>query len=339
MDPELTRLRARVEALERRGAIRAAMPGAWAVVAIIAIVAGLPVAMRASGPSQVTAPFSVVDDRGRVLMKVESQAGRGAIVSVFNGSGRSILQAGASPSGCCGWVGVFGEDGDKPKAQLAVQYDDSGVVRLADGDDFSQVSGKGVVVRKGANNLATLAAWSDGGYLRLRNGSNGVTDEIMSTNDGGIIELAPTTGKSTVRIEGLATGKMSIAGNGAERSTVGVSADDAGLIRLYSSKGSSTTLHGNGVIRTTNPAGKDVIDLGIDPSGNGILDVRNKAAEGGVRLEVLPDGGGTVKIHTPPFEIKAQMGVKEGGKGDVCVEGSRGLVCLSGIAIKNFIPW
>jgi hypothetical protein len=340
MDSELTRLRARVDALERSAAVRASVARVSAIVTMVAILAALPVAMRANGPSQVTAPFTVVDDSGRVLMKVESLPGRGAIVSIFNAGGRSILQAGSSPTGCCGWLGVFGEDGDKPKAQLAVQQkDDNGIVRLADGDDFSQVSGKGLSIRKGSNNVATVSGWSDGGYLRLRNGNNGITGEVMSTNEGGIIELGPSTSKATMRIEGLAAGKMAIAGNGAERATIGVSADDAGLIRLSSTKGSLTTVHGNGVIRTLNPAGKEVIDLGIDPSGNGILDVRNNAAEGGVRLEVLPDGSGTVKIHTPPFNIKAQMGIKEGGKGDVCVEGAKGLVCLSGIAIKNFIPW
>lgn len=344
MDAELIALRARVETLERaqHGATRSLLPFVSVVVMVTSLVVGTPIVMRAGGPTQVTAPFTVVDGSGRVLLKVEAQPGRGAIVSFYNEGGRSVVQAGGSPSGCCGWVGVFGDDSGKPRAQLAVQYNDKGVVRLSDdGDMFAQVTSEGFAVRNGAtkSNLASLSAWSDGGYLRLRNGKDAVSAEFMGTDDGGIIELNNAPGKRSVRLEGLEAGKLSMFGNGVERMTVGVSADDAGLIRLYSTKGSSTMLHGNGVIRTVNPAGKEVIDLGIDPSGNGILDVRNKSAEGGVRLEVAPDGAGTVKIHTPPFDIKAQMGVKEGGKGDVCVEGSRGLICLSGIAIKNFIPW
>jgi hypothetical protein len=88
-----------------------------------------------------------------------------------------------------------------------------------------------------------------------------------------------------------------------------------------------------------NSDGKSVAELGTDEGGSGILDVRHKSGNGGVRLEVAPDGTGAMKIHSPPFEIKAQMGVKEGGKGDVCVMGGKGNICLSGIAIKSFIPW
>lgn len=312
MDRELNELRRRIATLERTIAAAGV-----AIVALLVVAAST--SMRAAGPSTVTAPFTVVDASGRLLMKVEAQPGRGAMASFFNESGRSVLQAGGSPSGCCGWVGVFAGDGGRPKAQLAVQTDDSGVVRLAGEDDsFSQVSGKGFAIRRSSHNLATLSASPAGGVVRL--------------ND--------VTGTPTVRIEGVGeAGKMTIFGKGADRTTLGVAADDAGLIRLDSTTRSFTMLHGNAVIRTVNADGQAVTELGSDQRGNGILDIRHKSGSGGVRLEVADDGTGTMKIHALPFEIKAQIGVKEGGKGDVCVEGSKGLICLSGIAIKNFIPW
>ena len=46
-----------------------------------------------------------------------------------------------------------------------------------------------------------------------------------------------------------------------------------------------------------------------------------------------------MKIHNPNFEIMAQIGLKEEGRGDVCVMGRKGLICLSGIAAKSLIPW
>ena len=57
MDSELMALRARVEVLERM--IRVA-----AVAMVSMIILGLPTAIRAVGPTQVTAPFTVVDDMG-----------------------------------------------------------------------------------------------------------------------------------------------------------------------------------------------------------------------------------------------------------------------------------
>ena len=71
---------------------------------------------------------------------------------------------------------------------------------------------------------------------------------------------------------------------------------------------------------------------------NGILDVRHSSEAAGVRLDVAGDGTGNVRIHTLSFEIKPQMGVKE-GKGDVCVMGRQGLDCLSATFAKLFIPW
>jgi hypothetical protein len=98
-------------------------------------------------------------------------------------------------------------------------------------------------------------------------------------------------------------------------------------------------LHGVGTMKTLNPAGQEVVDIGADSHGNGSVDVRHSSGVGGVRLDVSETGAGNLKIHTPPFEIMAQMGLKEGGRGDVCVMGRKGLICLSGVAAKSLIPW
>src|SRR5262249_38975984 len=77
----------------------------------------------------------------------------------------------------------------------------------------------------------------------------------------------------------------------------------------------------------------------IDPKGNGILDVRHSSGTGGVRLDVSDAGTGNVKIHSLDYDIRAQLGVKEGNKGDVCVMGNKGLDCLSFAFAKLLIPW
>jgi hypothetical protein len=132
---------------------------------------------------------------------------------------------------------------------------------------------------------------------------------------------------------------MTIFGAGVARSTIGVSADDAGLLRLDSARGNSVLLHGIGAVKTLNHVGREIVDLGADDHGNGIVDVRHSSGVGGVRLDVSETGAGNLKIHNPGFEIMAQMGLKEEGRGDVCVMGRKGLICLSGIAAKSLIPW
>jgi hypothetical protein len=178
------------------------------------------------------------------------------------------------------------------------------------------------------------------GALWVLNGANAVSAGVWASEKGGAIQVNGPTGAPAAKIEAPdGPGKMTLLGNSAVRTTLGVSADDAGLIMLNSAKNSTMMLHGHGVLRTTNPAGKEVVDFGIDPGGNGILDVRHSSGVGGVRLDVSNSGSGNVKIHTPPFEIKAQLGVKDGDKGDVCVMGGKGLVCLSAAFVKTFIPW
>jgi len=180
----------------------------------------------------------------------------------------------------------------------------------------------------------------DSGHLQLRNSSGATSADLRASDAGGTLDVNDASEKLAARIESAGgPGKMTFFGAGVAKTTLGVSADDAGLLRLESAGGNSVILHGIGGLKAKNPAGKDVVDIGVDPSGNGIVDVRHSAGVGGVRLDVSDNGSGNLKIHTPPFEIMAQMGMKEGGRGDVCIMGRKGLLCLSGVAAKSLIPW
>jgi hypothetical protein len=297
---------------------------ASAAVTVTLLFLTAPIPLRAAGPTTVTAPFTVVDGSGRLLMRVLDDPNRGAVVSLYNAASRGVVEIGASSSGCCGTVRVYdGADNGQPKAVLGVQEDDTGGLRLAGpGNGVTQVTGKGVVVANSERKpIAMLRSDSDVAYLQLRN-SSGATSADLSASDaaGG-------------------PGKLTIFGAGAAKTTIGVSADNAGLVRLDSAGGNSVMLHGIGAMKTMNPGGKEVVDIGVDPHGNGIVDVRHGTGVGGVRLDVSETGAGNLKVHTPPFEIMAQIGIKEAGRGDVCVMGRKGLLCLSGVAAKSLIPW
>ena len=43
-------------------------------------------------------------------------------------------------------------------------------------------------------------------------------------------------------------------------------------------RGDSVLLHGVGAVKTMNPAGKEVVDIGVDSNGNGIVGVRHLQA-------------------------------------------------------------
>jgi hypothetical protein len=351
MNPELMELRARIAALERALVIATDRRRAWSAACAVTLAAvlvalffvALPISINASGPTTVTAPFTVVDGSGQLVMKVDSLAGRGAVVSLYNGAARGVVELGGSPSGCCGTVRVYdGSDNAKPRAMLGVNASDTGGVELAGVEGgVTQLSGKGLVVANGDKKpIVVLRQVTDHGYLDLRDDSGTPTASLWSSKDGGGFEIDGGTGSRAATIEAAGgPGKLTIYGGAAAKATIGVSADDAGLVRLASAKGNAVMLHGVGAMKTLNPAGQEVVDIGADPHGNGIVDVRHSTGVGGVRLDVSETGAGNVKIHTPPFEIMAQIGLKEGGRGDVCVMGRKGLICLSGVAAKSLIPW
>jgi hypothetical protein len=358
MNAEMMALRARVAALERALAVATdtnradeRRRGTTVVVLALASVAVMvtllfltaPIPLRAAGPTSVTAPFTVVDGSGRLLMRVLDDPSRGAVVSLYNAAARGVVEIGASPSGCCGTVRVFnGDDNAQPRAMIGVNENDTGGLQLTGlSGGFAQVSGKGVVFANADKRpIAFMGQAGDNGYFELRNDSVAANATLWASKDGGGLEIKGGTGNLAATLDAAGgPGKMTIFGGGAARTTIGVSADDAGLVRLASGGGNAVMLHGVGVLKTMNASGREVVDIGVDPHGNGVVDVRHSAGVGGVRLDVSDNGAGNLKVHAPPFEIMAQIGIKEGGKGDVCVMGGKGLICLSGVAAKSLIPW
>jgi hypothetical protein len=358
MNAEMMELRARVAALERalavatstnragerrRGTTMVVFALASAAVMVTLLFLTAPIPLRAAGPTTVTAPFTVVDGSGRLLLRVLDDPNRGAVVSLYNAASRGVVEIGASSSGCCGTVRVYnGADNGQPRAMMGVQEDDTGGLRLAGpGNGVTQVTGKGLVIANSERKpIAMLRNDSDVGYLQLRNSSGATSADLSASDAGGALDVNEASGKLAARIEAAGgPGKMTIFGAGAAKTTIGVSADNAGLLRLDSAGGNSVMLHGVGAMKTMNPGGKEVVDIGVDPHGNGSVDVRPGTGVGGVRLDVSETGAGNLKVHTPPFEIMAQIGIKEAGRGDVCVMGRKGLLCLSGVAAKSLIPW
>src|SRR5262249_10499245 len=128
MNPELLELRTRMEALERLladkapserrpGAKRYATPAVCAVLSlanVLLLVDGAAVRLRAAAPSSVTAPFTVVDDKGRALMTVEADAGGGRL-AIYNADNRAVGILGATTDGSSAHLDVYERGYDEPK--------------------------------------------------------------------------------------------------------------------------------------------------------------------------------------------------------------------------------
>jgi hypothetical protein len=268
MEAELVALRRRLEALERARGRSWMAPAVVFAAVLIAIVAGARVSAQPGiTPSKVTAPFEVVDTRGRTLFKVQMSA---------SGAG------------------------------LAVFYDDTGAETAIVGRATGSEKPEFQVVRKGVL-VAGLGAWeqSGGGTVALYD-RTGVLQASLGTSPSGDAGLVRVLTKGTKRIElGVATGSdsgsMSVYGKGkAETIIIG----DAG-IRQTNAQGLPAAQfgvddHNNGYVMAANPGGTFVSRLGAaDDGSSGRVEVMG-VGEIKVLMGVLQNGKGDVCANGSP---------------------------------------
>jgi hypothetical protein len=270
MDAELVSLERRVLELEqavvrmsarrRRPAVWTATAGAIAGALVTAAAGARVFAQPGITPSKVTAPFEVVDARGRTLFKVQMSA---------SGAG----------------LGLF--------------YDETGqetaIVGRATGSDKPEFQ----VIRKGVL-VAGLGAWENGGgHLSIYDGT-GVLEATLGSSAAGGAGVLRVFSKGTPRIEmGIANvsdaGSMSLfSKTRAETIIVG----DAG-VRQVNAQGNPAAQFGvddnsNGYVMAANPGGKFVSRLGVAANGSS---GRMEVSGGGevlVLMGVKEDGKGDV---------------------------------------------
>jgi hypothetical protein len=158
---------------------------------------------------------------------------------------------------------------------------------------------------------------------------------------GGNATIWATSGvpATVIRATPAGNGELKIMSGELPKISLGVLTSSAGSIYLFSNTPARTIINGDAGIRQTNAQGQPVAQLYVDENGQGSFLALNRAGVGMSKLSVAADGSSGLVEVSQGGEIKATMGVKEGGKGDLCVEGRKGLICLSGVAIKSLIPW
>jgi hypothetical protein len=268
MEPELVNLQRRVAELEkaliqvpahrRRPAMWAATAGAVAGALVMAAAGARVFAQPGITPTKVTAPFEVVDTRGRTLFKVQMSA---------SGAG------------------------------LALFYDDAGqetaIVGRATGSDKPEFQ----VVRKGVL-VAGLGAWEDGGGHLSIYDNTGVLEATIGAAASGGAGVMRVFSKGAPRIElGVANvsdaGSMSLfSKTKAETIIVG----DAG-VRQTNAQGLPAAQFGvddnsNGYVMSANRGGTFLSKLGVAPNGSSGRVEISGGGEIKVLMGVLDNGKG-----------------------------------------------
>ncbi len=276
MDAELVSLQRRVSELEqavarmsarrRRPAVWAATAGAIAGAFVTAAAGARVFAQPGITPSKVTAPFEVVDTRGRTLFKVQMSASGAGLGLFYDETGQETAIVGRATGS------------DKP--------------------DF-QVVRKGVLV-------AGLGAWENGGgHLSIYDGT-GVLEATLGASGAGGAGVMRVFSKGTPRIEmGIANvsdaGSMSLfSQTKAETIIVG----NAG-VRQTNAQGNPAAQFGvddnnNGYVMAANPGGTFLSRLGLATDGSsGRVEVSG-GGEVKVLMAIRENGKGDVCANGAP---------------------------------------
>lgn len=134
-------------------------------------------------------------------------------------------------------------------------------------------------------------------------------------------------------------GIIDLFNNGKPVVTVGSTSSGNGLIMATSPANRSTFMSGAGEFFATNAQGKRVVTLQVDGREQGDLHLRDRAGTDAIGFFVTPGGGGLGQIMRAKGDVSVEMGTKETGKGDVCVNGPKGSLCMTLLAVKAFIPY
>jgi len=324
-------LRARVDALERTVALlhsdlrrSRARPlpalgtALWALTAALIVSAPL-VGLRAAdnGPL-VLGPGGVVvtNAEGKPALTMQSLPGRGGRIAVFNGTGQPVAQLISSGDQCCGRLEILQDGKEEPKVTVGVSGTNGAVRMRSDTDALSQISAAGFAVRGESSPEPVVTIRDDaGGMIRLRAATGTPTVLLSSEDTNGLIRAYGPPGIATV---------------------LG-SSDGIGMLRLNSTKAQAAMLaQGDGKIYFTNASGTGVLAIGGNDNGGYVVALNNAGKEAST-VSVEPDGSGRVQLWRSG-ELSLIAGTTE-GRGDLCVNGTKGKLCMGLLGVKTFTPY
>ena len=269
--------------------------------------------------TRVKAPFEVVDEQGRVIMRVrdgDDRLDRGAYV--FNESGRSIVGlSSSSDSGGGGKVKVTAagaetnSEGDqatgvtitglRQSSGIQINRDAKKAVLItSDQGDMGKVAGGSIQVFNSAEKaVAVLDSQKDGGSLKLNNSAGKILSSLDTQKDGGSLKLYNSANKAEATIDALSDGgSLKIFDSTNKNAATMESTKTGGTMTVFGADGKKAV-----GLETSNDGGslsvfgKDEKAVGIlkSDAGDGKLSINDK--DGKVVASVLAsDNGGIVKV-------------------------------------------
>jgi len=324
-------LRARVDALERtivelryeirgskarRDAQRRGITGLALALTLTAVVWG-----HAEDNQQlVLGPggLIVTNEQGKPAMTLQSLPGIGGRIAVFNATGNRVAQLIASGDQCCGRFEIFQTGDEQPKVVVGVSGTRGSIRFRSESDAFSQISSSGFAIRGASGPDPILAIRDDGeagGLVRLRT-ATGQPMLMLSNDDGnGVIRAYGPGGVATV---------------------LG-SSNGIGMLRLNSTSAQAAMLaQGDGRLSFTNAAGIGVVAVGGNTTG-GYFVATNNAGKEAATLSIDGEGSGLEQLWRSG-ELSLIAGTTQ-GRGDLCVQGSKGKLCMGLLGVKSMIQY
>jgi copper(I)-binding protein len=324
-------VRARVEALEltvatlRQDLRRTRAPGRiapatllWAVTVALAV-AGSAAIRAADNAPLIVGPAGIVvtNAEGRPALTLQSLPGQGGRVAVFNGSGEPIAQLVGSSNACCARLEMLHTSDGKPRVIIGVAGTDGAIRMRGDTEAYSQISADGYALHgeTGDDPIVAIRDDGSGGMIRLRSASGAPALLLTSEDGNGLMRAYGASGIATV---------------------LG-SSNGIGMLRLNSTKAQAAILEqGDGRIYFTNAGGTGVMAIGANDNG-GYMVALNNAGKEASTVSVEPDGSGRVQLWRTG-ELSLIAGTTD-GRGDLCVNGAKGKLCMGLLAVKTFTPY
>ena len=296
-------------------------------------IAALERQVNSDAPLTVTAPFIVLDKKGKVILNVEGDAGAGADL-ILGGQGTAAIRL--STAAHVGAVSVAAEG--EPEVRLVSSDSDAGVEVVTSGgaklnssqlsriaflgrsDDADDAVAVVTVNNATGEPVAALAAKATGGEIQVGNADGTATNVELSANaDGGRLRVFDKAG---VAVGGVFAsprgGGLALTGPGGGFSAVSLGVNKGGgTVRVFSSGGGSARAAleadaATGGVTAYDQQGNPAATLASVTGGSGILQllsggttmVEAGTTQDGVGLvRAGPSTRGVIGTIVPPHTI------------------------------------
>jgi hypothetical protein len=260
----------------------------------------------------------VTNEQGKAALTMQAIPGIGGRIAVFNAAGSQVAELIATGDQCCGRLEIFQGGDEQPKVVVGVSGTRGAIRFRSDSEALSQISASGFAIR-GASSADPIVA--------IREDEGG----------GGLVSLRTAAGAPMLMLSGEEGNGLIRAYGPSGVATVLGSSNGIGMLRLNSTNAQAAMLaQGDGKLSFTNAAGMGVVAVGGNTTG-GYFVATNNAGKEAATLSIDGDGFGLAQLWRSG-ELSLIAGTTQ-GKGDLCVNGTKGKLCMGMLGVRSMIQY